>query len=309
MNAAAEKINSLEKQLESQIKDNSVHECEVTKQKEQLEMMEMEQEELRQEMEHERKAAAERERNLHIELEELKVKLHTNLELVAKLKAEEEEKQTLLKDCNQEKMELTKQLEETKHQLAHQQNQENLLVLKEKEVRAKLEKLTAAFNQLHKAAFTVHDACSNVEEKCRADINAEEEKTKAAVEREKTLRIELEELKVKLHQETSRNLELVAKIKADQEKKQDLHKNSVQIMEELKVEVNGQRESPSSSHKLQHVKEEAPSTSHEPEHQEEVHVIEEKVPEKKKKKSLFWFKKKKRQQSPHPLLTLTSPNK
>ncbi|KAM7366874.1 hypothetical protein PAMP_014812 [Pampus punctatissimus] len=264
MNAATEKINSLEKQLESQIKYNSVHDCEVTENKEQLEMMK--QQVLHEEMEHERKAAAERERNLHVELEELKVKLHqetsTNLELVAKLKAEEEGNQTLLNDCNQEKMELAKKLEETKHQLAHQQSQENLLG-------AKLEKLTAAYTRLHKAAFIVHDACNNVEEKCGAEIKAEEEKTKAAVERENTLRIELEELKVNLHQETSTNLELVAKLKAEEEGKQDLHTNSVQIMEELKVEVNWQREeSPSTSHKPEHV-EEAPSTSHEPEHVEE----------------------------------------
>ncbi len=118
-------------------------------------------------------------------------------------------------------------------------------------------------------------------------------------------RMELEDLKIQLHEQTTKNLELVAQLKAEdgeEEEEQEeeviqvLHTEIVQLMDELKDQVCQQEEesstvsrgpeivedeSPAVSQRPEIVEEESPAVLQDPAFVEEAEVTEEEVAEKK----------------------------
>ncbi|XP_042246915.1 centrosomal protein of 128 kDa-like [Thunnus maccoyii] len=141
-----------------------------------------------------------------------------------------------------QKIQLTKKLEESEKELAQQKSKEALLVLKEKQLRAEFDTLTASYNKLCEDYSDVYNTFSYfTAEKEKSDLlqqhleaqiadnanKASEYKTQfqrmklkqkalylkmehvttVAAEKERSLCEELEDLKIQLHQETSTNLE------------------------------------------------------------------------------------------------------
>eukprot|EP00064_Thunnus_orientalis_P012489 superscaffoldBa00001923_g12524 len=176
-----------------------------------------------------------------------------------------------------QKIQLTKKLEESEKELAQQKSKEALLVLKEKQLRAEFDTLTASYNELYQEYSNVYHAYSyltaekekshSLQQQLETQIADNSNKTSeykkqfqrmkveqealclkmenvttVAAEKERSLCEELDDLKIHLHQETSTILELVAKLKAEEEEKQALQKQIIPIIEDFKDRTSEQRE-------------------------------------------------------------------
>ncbi len=203
------------------------------------------------------------------------------------------------------RIQLGEQLEETKQQLAHQKIQEDVLVNKEKETRSELETLKVSCQEIHQRYETELMAEKQksdtlqqqlaTEKKSRAEreseyqeqiqrLKAQQDALQQKVEQELKLLQqggseretifcrEFEDLKIKVHKQTTTNVE--------EEVNQALHTETAQLRDELKDDVCEQPEE-------QEEEEESLPNLQEPEPLEEAQDPEQKAPEKKKAPSLW----------------------
>lgn len=203
------------------------------------------------------------------------------------------------------RIQLGQQLEETKKQLAHQKSQEELLVNKEKETRSELETLKVSCQEIHQRyetelraekqkSYTLQQQLetenkSHAErvseyheqiQRLKAEQGALQQKVEQEIkllqqdasERETIFCRELEDLKIKLHEQTSTNVK--------EEVNQALHTpDTPQLMDELRDDVCEQQEEQEEEESLPNLQE--------PEALKKARDPEQKAPEKKKTPSLW----------------------